>query len=824
MTTTIRGIPVVYAVNDNYAPYVDVSIRSLEKNGKGKFDVYVFHTGLTEGTVNKLTRSNDVVTVTCLDVTDRIEKVRGELYTHGYFSREMYYRILIADVLSEYDRAIYLDADTVILGNLADLYDVELGDDYVAACRNPMHKKMYRYVKERLKLNPHLYVNSGVMVINCRLFREENVRQKFFSELSNRGQLLYPDQDLINLVCSGRIKYLPIEWNYLWHFERLEKTARSELRLLPGEREEYFRAAQKISVLHFTGDKKPWHYTAIMRAEKFWEYAAESPFYGELSADLHKKNGDLTKYKFEFLRVTKTGLLFTCSVSTVKKECFGVICNGNVLMPEFVHKINTVANDVLVTKSVYRFEVKREEITGKGATIYLTENGKSRMFEYGRSFPLNGHSRSYFSYRNDFLIYREKKGLILKKSSFIRRAIFEIKYLWQLAQSDKRDKKTIPARWFYFLTRWAFPKNIWLFSDRPNVAGDNGEALFRYVSKKVPKKEMRPYFIIDKKADDYRRLRKYGKVVGMQTTRHKILLLHARGVALSQTDYSLFSAFWENAVKDILYKKKKVFLQHGVTKDDVSHLYSRYNQGFDLFITAAYPEQASILNNPNYGCDKTVAKLTGFPRHDLLKEGKEKVIVVSPTWRRYLLKDTETGEPIDSFTESEYYKKYHALLSDSRLWERVKKAGYRLLFVPHDKMEKTIPFFEDIPGLEIVGRKNRSYADLFSESAFMVSDYSSNTFEFSILKKPIVYFQFDKEEFFRSHTYEKGYFDYEKDGFGAVCTTVDGVVDAVIKGIDSGCEIEEKYEQRISSFYAFGNEGNCKRVYEAIRELLRGEE
>ena len=117
---------------------------------------------------------------------------------------------------------------------------------------------------------------------------------------------------------------------------------------------------------------------------------------------------------------------------------------------------------------------------------------------------------------------------------------------------------------------------------------------------------------------------------------------------------------------------------------------------------------------------------------------------------------------------------------------------------------------------------NHGYVDYqneFVSSSLLVTDYSSVFFDFGFLKKPIVYCQFDKEEFFEGHSYSKGYFSYEDNGFGPVCYELDTTVDAIIREIENDCKNSEEYIKRIEDFYEYFDTKSCKRVYEAIRAL-----
>ena len=99
----------------------------------------------------------------------------------------------------------------------------------------------------------------------------------------------------------------------------------------------------------------------------------------------------------------------------------------------------------------------------------------------------------------------------------------------------------------------------------------------------------------------------------------------------------------------------------------------------------------------------------------------------------------------------------------------------------------------------------------------MVTDYSSVAFDFAYLRKPIVYSQFDKAEFFGGgHSYTEGYFDYVRDGFGEVEETLENVVDRIIEYMENGCQIKPEYRERIDKTFAFDDKDCSRRVYETV--------
>ena len=129
----------------------------------------------------------------------------------------------------------------------------------------------------------------------------------------------------------------------------------------------------------------------------------------------------------------------------------------------------------------------------------------------------------------------------------------------------------------------------------------------------------------------------------------------------------------------------------------------------------------------------------------------------------------------------------------------------------HPSFEKQ---YIDFDSNEVVKISNNiiDYQKEFAESCLLITDFSSVAFDFAYLRKTVIYTQFDIDTFFEGHLYDKGYFDYEKDGFGPVCYDYETSVKEILKAIEGDCKLEEKYLERVNSFYAFEDKKNCERV------------
>lgn len=385
----------------------------------------------------------------------------------------------------------------------------------------------------------------------------------------------------------------------------------------------------------------------------------------------------------------------------------------------------------------------------------------------------------------------------------------------------QKEYKACWLRARYFLYRKTHKKmdKIWLISDRTDKAGDNGEALFKYLSSNKPK-GIRPIFVISKYSIDYERIKKIGETICYEDKKYELYFLLADKIISSSEAEYVINPFQNNRKYFVdLFKFKFVFLQHGIIMNDLSSCLQRYKKNISMFITSAPKEYNSILFG-NYMYDEQV-KLTGLARFDYLENNPKKQLLILPTWRRSISQSYESETRsvyFDGFKETEYFHFYNQLINDPRLLEVMRKNGYDGVFCLHPIHEKQHIDFDGNDVFSI----NHGFVDYpkrFSEASLMVTDYSSVFFDFCYLKKPVIYAQFDKDAFFNGAVYDEGYFSYERDGFGPVCYDLDSTINEIIHVIENDCKMDLEYVSKTEVFYAFNDRNNCQRICDEILKL-----
>ena len=364
-----------------------------------------------------------------------------------------------------------------------------------------------------------------------------------------------------------------------------------------------------------------------------------------------------------------------------------------------------------------------------------------------------------------------------------------------------------------------FKRDIWLVTERENDAHDNGYWLFKYIREQHPEKNA--YYCISFDCKDYHnRIAPLGNAIRYGSFKHHVYFWACRKYISAHVGNGFPAPFMCRLfLMHGFYFFKVYFLQHGVIKDIPPFLMREVNK-IDVFMASAQRERDSIIQDLHYEPEQVVC--TGLCRFDNLANAKviPNRILVMPTWRWWL--QPEHGKSTDTIHEdiknSNYYKNLMALFSHPQLTRFLKENDLELVYFPHNQMQPFLGMFRDAcPNIVCASYADYDVQDALMDSALLITDYSSISFDFAYMKKPLIYFQPDYEEYCQKH-YQEGYFKYEADGFGPVCTDADGVVQQLIRTFHAGFQMPELYTQRVDHFFAFRDSENTKRNYAYIEE------
>lgn len=267
-------IPVFFSIDDSYAPFLAVALRSAIDNcSKDRtYRAIILHQDLSSGHQQRLAAlATDNFAIEFVPMSSGLESITDRMSNRlrcDYFTLTIYFRLFIPAMFPQYDRGVYIDSDVVLLGDIAELYDTDIGDNYIGACADLSVvdvPELALYMEEAVGVKRTEYINSGVLLMNLKKLRQAHLDEHFLSLLNTyHFDCIAPDQDYINAMCSGKIYYLSPVWD-----------------AMPNENQPPLENARLI---HYNLFSKPWCYDGIQYGEHFWHYAQESGYIDEVTA------------------------------------------------------------------------------------------------------------------------------------------------------------------------------------------------------------------------------------------------------------------------------------------------------------------------------------------------------------------------------------------------------------------------------------------------------------------------------------------------------------------------------------------------------------
>lgn len=410
------------------------------------------------------------------------------------------------------------------------------------------------------------------------------------------------------------------------------------------------------------------------------------------------------------------------------------------------------------------------------------------------------------------------------------------KIIW-LFKIETRSQHGEGHNWLSWLPGCA-TDGSWILMDRDTQADDNAEHLYDWIRLNHP--EQKVIFALSRSSHDWQRLVVKGfDLVDISSPAYIRCRLRASVVASSQADDYIFepvsmpgqTPFRDqcNRFMNWLFTCVKrdcryVFLQHGVIMNDLAEWLN--SKPISLFITSASGEYRAITSGTQgFRYTANEVKLTGLPRHDALVPHIGTVpvrprVTVMPTWRAWLL-----GKPLHSnrrplcpdFMKSRYARVWQTFLTSEELRRLQEKHGFAIDFYLHANMQPYLPMFNLPSYVRAVSQQSGRIQQVFSATSLIITDYSSVAFEQAFLMRPVIYYQFDAEEFFGGkHVCKRGYFDYAYDGFGPVVYDEASLLQAIMESAECGFKPQSPYLERMQEAFPWRDGRACERVYEKM--------
>lgn len=371
------------------------------------------------------------------------------------------------------------------------------------------------------------------------------------------------------------------------------------------------------------------------------------------------------------------------------------------------------------------------------------------------------------------------------------------------------------------LTRFLAPDGpVWLIGERPETARDNGREFFAYLRSTRPSAAI--YYIITRDSPMRSSVEPLGNVVIHSSWRHRLLMLHADVLANAYSIKHMLPSRWHPGayMRQCAWRigSVRVYLKHGVHLSP--YAVKRANGGYDLI--AAVGEQEAEALSTTSGYDGQVV-VTGLARYDALiaPERPSRTILFMPTWRRYLVPTLFSGsdEAQVAYEGSTYQRFMSDFLGSGRLADLLEEYDLRLRVVPHYNLGALLRSADlGSDRVEVLEAATADIPALLRSCDLLVTDYSSVQFDVAYLGTPVVYCQFDAEEYSSGHS-AFSWFQPAQDGFGPVAGDVQGTVTAVQRYAEAGFVREERYAERVSAVFAHQDRRNCERLAQAIDAL-----
>lgn len=364
-------------------------------------------------------------------------------------------------------------------------------------------------------------------------------------------------------------------------------------------------------------------------------------------------------------------------------------------------------------------------------------------------------------------------------------------------------------------------KDIWLaFEKFSEGAQDNGYYFFKYCYENNKKKNF--YYIIKDTSPDYNNMEPMkNKVIKYMSFKH-MLYLYASTLLVSSESrgHSYDIRIEKGKLREAIKRKKHVFLQHGVIAlkriDSVFKKKATNANATDLFVVSSDYEKSIITDVFDYKDEEVI--VTGLSRWDVLtdKSSDKKSIMLMPTWRSWM-----DDLPDEKFIETDYYKNYITLLNSPKLANVLDTFNVSLDFYIHPKFKAYIDkFSSENARIRIYQYGEEKVNELLMKSSMLITDYSSVAWETYYQKKPVLFFQFDIDDY---NKYQGSYLDMENDLFGERVFDINSLVQMIEDYTKRDFKEKETFSEMRPDYFKYIDQKNSERIFKAImdkRELL----
>ena len=287
----MKNIPIVFATDNNYEfALVAMSSLCIHAAEDTFYNIYIFidDSFLFEKEIKDYMKNySNVCNLSFKNVGNVFDNIP---IWNNRLTKGCYFRLFAPWILNE-NKCMYLDTDVIVLSDLSDLFDFSLGDNYVAGVKAPdlvlkKGKEKEEWCKQAELSDLDQYINSGVLLMNLDKMRQDDIVNKFIEKLPKNMETA--DQDIINSVCYGKIKFIPFRYNVKVSLAKWDENDYKETVL----KSELFDAWNVPKIIHYVGKEKPWNNLNCPYGDYWWEICRKTPLWDKFFENL--------KYEFYF--------------------------------------------------------------------------------------------------------------------------------------------------------------------------------------------------------------------------------------------------------------------------------------------------------------------------------------------------------------------------------------------------------------------------------------------------------------------------------------------------------------------------------------------
>jgi len=295
-------IPIIFAINNDYVKQLATAIVSILKNSNTEYEFNIMMTNVStknKEIISRLGKNVNFIDMNEVAVNFDLDQYMARRRGYEYISVETFFRFFIPELFPQYDKVLYLDADILVLDDLSKFYVEDISNDYAGVIQDMwIEEHLERgaqvfegvtfdeYFEKTLNKTTNKYFNAGILLLNLEKIRQDSIVEKLWRFTQENCPLHFQDQDALNAVLEGGVKYVDFKWNTLKDIEYLGEVLKNK------EHRNLCKTVQP-GIVHYVGANKPWlwsdfHFYGYKFIKEWWDYYKMTPYFDKSEYDIFK--------------------------------------------------------------------------------------------------------------------------------------------------------------------------------------------------------------------------------------------------------------------------------------------------------------------------------------------------------------------------------------------------------------------------------------------------------------------------------------------------------------------------------------------------------